>query len=259
MNFFVDKSNATTNTKKRKITLFLSKIIEYNILYIRYQKLIMNVAIESSWNIVLQQEFEKHYFKELVEFIKNEYKTTQCFPAGKNIFAAFNATPFSEVKVVLLGQDPYHNYSQANGLCFSVSDKVQLPPSLQNIFKELYDDVSIYRTKGDLNDWAKQGIFLLNTTLTVRAHIAGSHQNKGWETFTDEVIAQISSRKEKIIFVLWGNFAQKKKTLIDKTKHFIIESAHPSPLSAYRGFFGSKPFSKINKILEENNSEIIRW
>ncbi len=219
----------------------------------------MNVNIDSSWNVVLKEEFEKPYFKNLVEFVKNEYRTTQCFPSGKNIFAAFNATPFNKVKIVLLGQDPYHNYNQANGLCFSVPDGIQFPPSLQNIFKELYDDLGIHRTKGDLIDWAQQGIFLLNATLTVRAHNAGSHQNKGWETFTDEVIKQISSQKEKIIFILWGSFAQRKKLLIDTSKHYIIEAVHPSPLSAYRGFFGSKPFSKINKILSENNQEIIHW
>lgn len=219
----------------------------------------MEVKIESSWKEILKQEFEKSYFKNLIDFVREEYEQNLCFPKGKNIFNAFNLTPFNQIKVVLLGQDPYHGPGQAQGLCFSVPARIAYPPSLQNIFKELKDDLKIEKNSGDLTSWAKQGVFMLNATLTVKANQAGSHQKHGWEQFTDEVIYQISKQKENVVFILWGSYAQQKITLIDTRKHYIIKSVHPSPLSAYRGFFGSKPFSKTNNFLISKNIEPINW
>ncbi|SMC43007.1 uracil-DNA glycosylase [Moheibacter sediminis] len=220
----------------------------------------MDVKIESSWKEALKDEFEKPYFKRLVEFVKSEYQTQTVYPPGKRIFSAFDFTPFDEVKVAIIGQDPYHGANQANGLSFSVTDGVRHPPSLQNIFKELNSDLGIpIPQSGNLERWAKQGVLMLNATLTVRASQAGSHQNKGWEFFTDAVIQKLSDEKEKLVFILWGAYAQKKGNIIDESKHFIIKSAHPSPFSAYNGFLGSKPFSKTNEYLLQNNSGKINW
>ncbi len=219
----------------------------------------MNVEIESSWKNILQPEFEKPYFSSLIDFVKQEYQTYTCYPKGKNIFKAFELTPLDEVKVVLLGQDPYHGVGQAMGLCFSVPEGITYPPSLRNIITELKSDTGTELKSGDLSDWAKQGVFLLNATLTVRAHEAGSHQNHGWETFTDSVIQKISDEKNAVVFILWGSYAQKKIQLIDTNKHFIIKSAHPSPLSSHRGFFGSKPFSGANDFLLSKNIKPIQW
>ncbi len=221
----------------------------------------MEVAIESSWKKHLADEFEKPYFKELAEFVRTEYKTTSVYPAPKNIFHAFDLTPFEKVKVVILGQDPYHGPRQAIGLSFAVSEGIRNPPSLQNIFKELEDDLGqpLTHTDGDLSRWAKQGVLLLNATLTVRAHKANSHQGKGWEIFTDAVIKTLSDEREHLVFILWGNYARSKKPLIDWEKHCIIESTHPSPFSAANGFFGSKPFSKANTYLEEHGEKAIDW
>ncbi|HEY8404724.1 MAG TPA: uracil-DNA glycosylase [Flavobacteriales bacterium] len=220
----------------------------------------MNIKIEQSWKEILREEFDKPYFKSLTEFVKSEYTTTQCFPTGKLIFAAFDHCPFDKVKVVIIGQDPYHGPGQANGLCFSVNDGVRMPPSLQNIFKEIESDLGIpCPTSGNLERWADQGILLLNATLTVRAHTAGSHQNKGWEQFTDAVIRAINERKENVVFLLWGSYAQKKGAFIDKTKHCVLQSAHPSPLSAYNGFFGNKHFSKTNAFLISKGLTPIQW
>lgn len=219
----------------------------------------MQVKIEPSWYEVLKEEFDKEYFINLANFIKKEYKTKTIYPKGKNIFNAFNLCPFYKVKVVILGQDPYHGPNQAHGLAFSVPDGITAPPSLKNIFLELENDLNIKRQKTNLSDWAEQGILLLNTILTVEANKPTSHANIGWETFTDSVIKIISDKKHKIIFVLWGSHAQKKEILIDTSRHFVIKSSHPSPLSANRGFLGSKPFSKINKILESLNQEPITW
>jgi len=221
----------------------------------------MQVNIANSWKNILEKEFEKSYFKDLVEFVKNEYSKNTCYPKGLDIFAAFDYCSFDDVKVVILGQDPYHGPNQANGLCFSVKDGITHPPSLINIFKEISTDLNkVYPKSGNLEMWAKQGVLLLNATLTVRAHEAGSHQKKGWETFTDEVIKQISNNKEHVVFLLWGGFAKKKAKLIDKKKHFILESGHPSPLSANRGYwFGNKHFSKTNEILKSLNKTIVEW
>jgi uracil-DNA glycosylase len=219
----------------------------------------MNIEIESSWKKLLQPEFEKPYFSSLINFVKQEYKTQTCFPKGKNIFKAFELTPFDRVKVVLLGQDPYHGIGQAMGLCFSVPNGIMYPPSLRNIITELKSDTGKDLKSGDLSSWAQQGVFLLNATLTVRAHQAGSHQNKGWETFTDSVIQKIASEKENIVFILWGSYAQQKISLIDSQKHCIIKSVHPSPLSAHRGFFGSKPFSQANDYLISKKTEPVQW
>ena len=220
-----------------------------------------DVKIESSWKNVLQDEFGKEYFKTLREFVKNEYEHAIVYPAPKNIFRAFELTPFDKVEVVMLGQDPYHGPGQANGLCFAVSQGVALPPSLQNIFKEIESDLGqpLKHRTGDLERWAKQGVLLLNATLTVQAHQAGSHQGKGWEQFTDAVIRMLSDKKENLVFILWGNYAKSKGDLIGWSKHQLIESGHPSPLSAYRGFFGSKPFSKTNEYLVEHNKKPIDW
>jgi len=200
-----------------------------------------------TWTEILAPIKNTEYFTTLWEKVKEEYQTTKCFPPKNLIFRAIELTPFEEVKVVIIGQDPYHNDNQANGLCFSVSDKVTAPPSLKNIFKELEDDLGIKKTSNELEMWAKQGVLLLNATLTVRAHEANSHKDLGWEQFTDFIIKEISDKKENVVFVLWGAFAQKKAGLIDASKHFVIQSAHPSPFSVHKGFFGSRPFSKINQ------------
>lgn len=216
--------------------------------------------IDPSWKEFLKEEFTKPYFAQLKDFLIEERKNFTIFPPGGYIFNAFNLTPLDQVKVIILGQDPYHDHGQAHGLCFSVMDGVRFPKSLQNIFKELESDLNIpVPFSGNLEKWAKQGILLLNATLTVRAHQAGSHQNHGWEIFTDTIIKKLSDEKNNLIFVLWGNYARAKKVFIDSKKHHIIESVHPSPLSAYNGFFGSKPFSKINTILEESGKTPIKW
>jgi uracil-DNA glycosylase len=221
----------------------------------------MNVDIHDSWKPYLQDEFEKPYFKDLVNFVKNEYVNSQCFPPGRQIFNAFNYCPFENVKVVIIGQDPYHGYGQANGLCFSVNDGISHPPSLINIFKEIEQDLGIpYPKSGNLMRWAEQGVLLLNATLTVRANQAGSHQNKGWETFTDTVIKIINDKKEDVIFLLWGGYAKQKTKYIEHTKHKILVSGHPSPLSANRGYwFGNKHFSKTNFLLEQVSQVPIQW
>jgi len=220
----------------------------------------MEVKIESSWKDKLQSEFEKDYFVKLVDFVKNEYATKTVYPPGKLIFNAFNQCPFDKVKVVILGQDPYHEPGQAHGLCFSVNDGVLFPPSLQNIFKEIETDLGIKTPQtGNLLRWAQQGVLLLNATLTVRAHAAGSHQNKGWETFTDAVIHHIAEEKEHVVFILWGSYAQNKGEFINPNKHLVLKSPHPSPLSAHRGFFGNKHFSKTNDYLRQTGQEPIQW
>lgn len=220
----------------------------------------MNVKIEDSWKQILSNEWHKDYFIKLTEFVRNEYATGQVFPPGKEIFAAFDATPFEDVKVVIIGQDPYHDVNQANGLCFSVRDGIPFPPSLLNIFKEIQDDLGTpIPQSGDLSRWAKQGVLLLNSTLTVRAHSAGSHQNKGWEQFTDEVILQLAQQKENLVFILWGSYAIKKGAFINRMKHLVLTSPHPSPLSAYRGFFGNKHFSQANNYLIKHGKTPITW
>ena len=220
----------------------------------------MYVKLDASWKEVLMNEFDENYFKKLTEFVQNEYNTKTIYPPQSEIFSAFDFTPFENVKVVILGQDPYHGEGQANGLSFSVADGIKLPPSLRNIYKELKDDVGIeISTSGNLESWARQGVLLLNATLTVEATKAGSHQKKGWETFTDAVIQKLSDQKENLVFILWGAYAQKKGAKIDRNKHFVIESAHPSPLGAYRGFWGSKPFSTTNQFLKSKNITEIDW
>ncbi len=220
----------------------------------------MDVKIEESWKQELSDEWSKDYFVRLTNFVRNEYATKQIFPPGRQIFAAFNATPFNEVKVVILGQDPYHDVGQANGLCFSVNDGIQFPPSLRNIFQEIHNDVgSPIPQSGDLTRWAKQGVLLLNATLTVEAHKAASHQRQGWEQFTDEVISHLSNHRQNLVFILWGSYAISKRSLIDPDKHLILTSVHPSPLSAYRGFFGNKHFSKANNYLVEHGKTPITW
>ena len=221
----------------------------------------MEVTIEPGWKAILSEEFEKPYFKNLVEFVKSEYTTTKCFPPGKLIFSAFNHTPFENVKVVIIGQDPYHGPGQAHGLCFSVGDDVAIPPSLKNIFEEIRTDIGTpIPNSGNLERWANQGVLLLNATLTVRAHVAGSHHNKGWEQFTDVVIEKLSKEKEELVFMLWGGPAKKKGAKINASKHFILNSGHPSPLAANRGYwFGNQHFSKANEYLEENGKKPIDW
>ena len=220
----------------------------------------MDVKIEQSWQQVLQPEFDKPYFAELTGFVRNEYRQGTCYPPGRLIFNAFNQCPFSAVKVVLIGQDPYHEPGQAHGLCFSVGDGVAFPPSLLNIFKELNADLGVpIPATGNLTRWAQQGVLLLNATLTVREHQAGSHQGRGWERFTDAVIQTLSQQKSELVFILWGSYAQSKAQLIDGTCHCILRSAHPSPLSAYRGFFGNHHFSLTNDYLIKHGKEPIRW
>jgi len=221
----------------------------------------MKVNIDESWKKHLNKEFDKAYFKDLVEFVKNEYQKHTCYPKGQDIFAAFDHCKFDELKVVIIGQDPYHGVDQANGLCFSVKDHIAMPPSLINIFKEIEQDLGKpFPKTGNLERWAKQGVLLLNATLTVRAHEAGSHQGQGWEQFTDQVISTISAEKENVVFLLWGGFAKKKAKLIDKNKHHILTSGHPSPLSANRGYwFRNKHFSKANAFLTTKHLEAVEW
>jgi len=220
----------------------------------------MHVKIEESWQNVLQDEFEKPYFKNLVSFVKDEYTSQKVYPRGDQIFNAFALCPFDQVKVVILGQDPYHGPNQANGLAFSVNDQVRTPPSLVNIFKEIKSDLGkALPPTGNLERWARQGVLLLNATLTVRAGNAGSHQKKGWEEFTDAVVRQVNAHKEHVVFMLWGAYAQKKGAFIDESKHLVLKAAHPSPFAADRGFFGSKHFSKANDYLMAHGKEPIDW
>jgi len=220
----------------------------------------MNVRIEASWHCRLASEFEKPYFAQLAEFVRREYAAGPCFPPGKHIFNAFEQTPFEQVKVVILGQDPYHDVGQAHGLCFSVQDGVAFPPSLKNIFQEIHDETGApIPTSGNLTRWAKQGVFLLNTCLTVRAHQAFSHSGQGWESFTDAVIQTLSREREGLVFLLWGAPAGRKASLIDGSRHLILRSAHPSPLSAYRGFFGNKHFIQCNQYLVQHGQQPIVW
>lgn len=215
--------------------------------------------INKKWDIILNKEFKEEYFKSLGLFVKKEYSNKVIFPPYENIFDALRFTDYNEVKVVILGQDPYHGLGEAHGLSFSVREGISLPPSLQNIFKELKNDLNIDRTKSDLTDWAKQGVLLLNSIMTVEKDKPLSHKDKGWEIFTDNIIKYLNEREEPVIFLLWGSFARSKKSLITNKHHIILESVHPSPLSAYRGFFGSKPFSKVNNILIKIGSTPINW
>lgn len=220
----------------------------------------MDVRIEESWKKVLKDEFEKDYFIRLTDFVRREYAQYRVFPPAKLIFNAFNICPIDKVNVVIIGQDPYHGAGQAHGLCFSVNDGVPFPPSLVNIFKEIESDMGKHIPQsGNLERWAKQGVFLLNATLTVRENTAGSHQKQGWETFTDSVIAKISDYKDHVVFILWGAYAQSKAQMIDRNKHLILSSAHPSPLSAHRGFFGNHHFSKANEFLVSHGKKPIEW
>lgn len=219
-----------------------------------------DVKIGGGWKEKLSDEFGQKYFKTLTDFVREEYKSTTVYPNPKNIFRAFDETPFDKVKVVILGQDPYHGEGQANGLCFAVNPGVRPPPSLQNIFKELESDLERPVSRDpDLSRWAKQGVLLLNATLTVNAKTPGSHHGRGWEEFTDAAIRKLNDEREGLVFILWGNYAKKKGAHIDRAKHLVIESAHPSPFSAYSGFFGSKPFSKANTYLIEHGLDPIEW
>lgn len=220
----------------------------------------MEVKIASTWKSLLSDEFDKPYFQQLTSFVKSEYKTQTIYPRGQDIFRAFDRCDFYNVKVVIIGQDPYHGPGQANGLCFSVCNGMRFPPSLLNIFKEIRDDLGKpVPASGDLESWARQGVLLLNATLTVRANAAGSHQNRGWETFTDAVIKKISEEKDGVVFLLWGAYAQKKGEIIDRNRHLVLMSAHPSPFSADRGFFGCRHFSKTNAYLKSKGQEEIEW
>lgn len=220
----------------------------------------MDVKIEESWKSVLQTEFDKPYFKNLTDFVRAEYSMRTCYPPASKIFNAFNSCPFSDVRVVIIGQDPYHEPGQAHGLCFSVNDGVQFPPSLQNIFKEISTEFGTpIPNSGNLERWARQGVLLLNATLTVREHQAGSHQGKGWETFTDAVIQKLAAEKSNLVFLLWGSYAISKAKLIDKVKHCVLTSPHPSPLSSYRGFFGNNHFIKANEYLRSIGAQEIQW
>ncbi|UZD22431.1 uracil-DNA glycosylase [Algoriphagus halophytocola] len=220
----------------------------------------MNVRIEASWQEALKDVFDSESFAKLISFVKDEYSSANVFPEGRDIFNAFDYCPLDQVKVVILGQDPYHGPGQAHGLSFSVKPGVPFPPSLQNIFKEIQSDLGKeFPENGDLTRWAKQGVFLLNAALTVRAHQAGSHQNRGWEEFTDQVIKTISDSRQHVVFMLWGAFAQKKVKLINQDRHLVLKAPHPSPLSSYRGFFGCKHFSQANSYLLENGRQAIDW
>ena len=220
----------------------------------------MNVRIDESWREVLQTEFDKSYFELLTDFVRHAYRTTQCFPPAGQIFRAFDLCPFDKVRVVIIGQDPYHDVNQAHGLCFSVQDGVRIPPSLDNIYKELNRDLGKpIPTTGNLTHWAEQGVLLLNATLTVEAHKAGSHQGKGWEELTDAAIMALNDKREKIVFMLWGSYAQRKGKFIDRRKHLVLEAVHPSPLSAYRGFIGCGHFSQANNYLVQQGLSPIAW
>lgn len=220
----------------------------------------MQVKIHESWQSLLQPEFDSPYFQELTQFVRSEYETTLVFPPAAQIFNAFNECPLDQVKVVILGQDPYHDVGQANGLCFSVNDGIKQPPSLVNIFKEISDDLhKPVPVSGNLERWAKQGVLLLNATLTVRAHMAASHQGHGWETFTDNVIARLAQSRSNVVFMLWGSYAIRKSAMIDPNRHLILTAPHPSPLSSYRGFFGCKHFSKANQYLRSTGQTEIDW
>ena len=218
------------------------------------------VRIAEDWKAIIGEEFSKPYFEELISFVKQEYATSQVFPAGRNIFRAFDKCPFDKVKVVIIGQDPYHGDGQANGLCFSVNEGVPFPPSLKNIFKEVYDDVGTpIPRSGELDRWAEQGVLLLNSVLTVKAHNAASHAGRGWEIFTDAVVRAIAERKEGVVYMLWGSYAQRKGAIANPERNLILHSVHPSPLSSYRGFFGCKHFSKANEYLKSLGKEEIVW
>ena len=220
----------------------------------------MDVKIENSWKEALKNEFEKPYFASLCDFVRQEYKTSTIYPPASLIFNAFNLCPMDKIKVVIIGQDPYHEPGQAEGLCFSVNDGVKFPPSLQNIYKEIASEYNQPMPQsGNLTRWAEQGVLLLNATLTVRAHLAASHQGKGWETFTDNVIKEVNDRCQNVVFLLWGSYAQKKEAYIDKSKHCVLKAAHPSPLSAYRGFFGCNHFILANNYLRKCGKEEIVW
>jgi uracil-DNA glycosylase len=220
----------------------------------------MQVRIDESWREVLQTEFDKPYFELLTDFVRHAYRTTQCFPPAGQIFRAFDLCPFDKVRVVIIGQDPYHDVNQAHGLCFSVQDGVPVPPSLVNIYKELHRDLGKpISSSGNLTHWAEQGVLLLNATLTVEAHKAGSHQGKGWEELTDAAIQVLNQKREKIVFMLWGSYAQRKGKFIDRRKHLVLEAVHPSPLSAYRGFIGCGHFSKANNYLQQHGQTPIAW
>lgn len=220
----------------------------------------MDVKIEQSWKQALSHEWNADYFVRLTSWVREQYRVAQVFPHGRQIFAAFDATPFHRVKVVILGQDPYHGEGQANGLCFSVNPGIAIPKSLINIFKEVHDDVGApFPHDGDLSRWARQGVLLLNATLTVAAHQAGSHQNRGWEEFTDAVIARLATGRDHLVFMLWGSYAQRKGQFIDRNRHLVLTSAHPSPLSAYRGFFGNHHFSLANDYLRRHGETPIVW
>lgn len=218
------------------------------------------IKLEPSWKEVLKEEFDKPYFRELSAFVRDEYAKATIYPGPKDIFRAFDLCPFENVRVVIIGQDPYHGAKQANGLSFAVHEGIPLPPSLKNIFKEIESDLGVKpEPNGDLSRWARQGVLLLNATLTVRAATPGSHQKKGWELFTDAAIKKLSDEREHLVFILWGNYAKQKGAVIDRTKHFVIESAHPSPFSAHSGFFGSKPFSKANEYLRKKVEGEVDW
>ena len=220
----------------------------------------MNVRIAEDWKALLQEEFEKPYFAELVDFVKAEYASRQIFPAARNIFRAFDKCPLDKLKVVIIGQDPYHGDGQANGLCFSVDDGVDFPPSLRNIFKEVADDMGVaVPASGNLDRWAEQGVLMLNAVLTVRAHEAASHAGRGWERFTDAVVQKIAQEKEGVVYMLWGSYAQKKGAMVDGSKNLVLKAVHPSPLSVYRGFFGSRHFSKANDYLQHRGEKPILW
>lgn len=220
----------------------------------------MNVRIDESWRQVLQPEFDKPYFELLTNFVRNAYRTTQCFPPAGQIFRAFDLCPFNRVRVVIIGQDPYHDFNQAHGLCFSVQDGVRVPPSLENIYKELNRDLGKpIPTSGNLTHWAEQGVLLLNATLTVEAHRAGSHQGKGWEELTDAAIQALNNRRENVVFMLWGSYAQRKGQFIDRRRHLVLTAVHPSPLSAYRGFIGCGHFSQANAYLQQHGQTPINW
>lgn len=220
----------------------------------------MQVRIDESWREVLQAEFDKPYFELLTDFVRHAYRTTQCFPPAGQIFRAFDLCPFDKVRVVIIGQDPYHDVNQAHGLCFSVQDGIPAPPSLVNIYKELNRDLGKpIPSSGNLTHWAEQGVLLLNATLTVEAHKAGSHQGKGWEELTDAAIQALNLKREKIVFMLWGSYAQRKGKYIDRRKHLVLEAVHPSPLSAYRGFIGCGHFSKANNYLQQHGQTSIAW